>query len=168
MVAQSVEPVRQVPFEVLFDNQYPDLMRFAIRLTGDRPVAEDIVADVFARLLAQRRPREIENVGAYLRRCVVNEARSRWRRQERRTRLLPKALHSPEAVGDGTGVVDERDRVLDAIARLSPRQRAVVVLRFYEDHSEADTAEILGMAPGTVKSTLAAARRHLQSLLEGD
>lgn len=155
------------PFDAVFDAHYRDLMRFAVVFTGDRPGAEDVVADVFARLLTGRRRVDVRDPGAYLRRCVVNEVRSRWRRQERRRRLAPAAPRPP-ANGEGfAGRVDERDRVLGAVAQLPPRQRAVVVLRFYEDRSETETAELLGMATGTVKSTLAQARRRLQALLEG-
>jgi RNA polymerase sigma-70 factor (sigma-E family) len=154
-------------FDALFDAHYPALMRFAVMFTGDRLVAEDVVADVFARLLARRRPLQADDVGAYLRRCVVNEARSQWRRQERRRRLLPGVTAPRVDDGGFAGALDERERVLAAIARLPDRQRAVVVLRFYEDRSEAETAELLGMAVGTVKSTLWQARRRLQALLEG-
>lgn len=160
-------------FEVLFAEHQGPLLRFATLMVGDRSAAEDVVAEVFARLLHRGLPAEVGHVGAYLRRCVVNELRDGWRRQARRALLGGRVVTRSAAVTsetspEFTSEVGERQRVLAAVVTLPARQRAVVVLRFYEDRSEAETAAILGLPVGTVKSTMSRARDTLHRLLEGD
>jgi RNA polymerase sigma factor (sigma-70 family) len=109
------------------------------------------------------------NPEAYVRRVMVNERTSRWRRDRGQTRVG----RVPEVAASW----DEADRAVrrltpaDALAQLPPRQRAVVVLRFYEDRTEAETADLLGCAIGTVKSqahdALARLRRLLPDLAVG-
>ena len=104
----------------------------------------------------------MDQPGAYARRILVNQASSRrWWRTSREL-----ALTVPELAGDG---YDDRvatsRTVWNAVLALPPRQRAVVVLRYYEDLSELEIAEVLGMAPGTVKSTAHAANRRLAGVL---
>jgi RNA polymerase sigma-70 factor (sigma-E family) len=98
---------------------------------------------------------------AYVRRAMVHTHISWWRRS-RREAPLPAwyDLAAPE-----TGALEERDRTFTALRQLPPRQRAVVVLRYYEDLSEADIARVLGCSPGTVKSQAARALRTLSALL---
>ncbi|MFG1887132.1 SigE family RNA polymerase sigma factor [Micromonospora sp. NPDC049051] len=124
------------------------LTRFAYLLTGDRHHAEDLVQVALARVAV--RWERLDDPGAYLRRVLYTQAASWWR--WRRTR-------PPERLGaslpDRAGPVDDVDLRLalrSALARLTVRQRAVLVLRYYEDRTEADTAELLGCRVGTVKS----------------
>jgi RNA polymerase sigma factor (sigma-70 family) len=99
----------------------------------------------------------------YARRVVVSQAASWWRR--RSSHEPPLLLRDEPVRADRTEDVAEHDRVWQAVLSLPPRQRAVMVLRYYEDLSEAEIAETLAMAPGTVKSHSHAAKRLLADLL---
>lgn len=140
------------------------LYRTAYLLLGDHGAAEDLVQTALAKTYAARRARTVEDAGAYVRTVLVNEARSMFRRPSWRRE------HPVEAVHDGAYEHDPSTRpaVLDALRALPPRQRAVVVLRFYEDLSVARTAEALRCAPGTVKSQTSAALATLRTLLGDD
>lgn len=137
------------------------LLRTAWLLTGDWGKAEDLVQTALVR--AWPRWGRVAAAGtpeAYVRRIMMNKAvdwRSRRWHGEVPTEVLPE-LHS---IGPD---LDVRCALLDALRRLPPRQRAVVVLRYFDDVSEADTALVLGCSVGTVKSTasraLAALRRQ--------
>jgi len=127
-------------------------IRLAYLLTGDRALAEDLVQDAFVklagRLLHLRDPGAFD---AYLRRTVVNLANSYYRRK----RLERAYLKREEGSARSTEVhVDagDRDELWGAMRRLSERQRAAIVLRYYEDLSEQQVADILNCRPGTVKS----------------
>lgn len=151
----------------LFAAHHGRLLRLAILVGGDPSAAEDAVANVFARLL-RRGERQLVGVGdpaAYLNRAVVNEVRGAARRAHRRERFsIPR-------VGPSTGfeeAVEDRDRVLRALAGLNHRQRAVVVLRFYEDLTEPTIAEQLDIPLGTVKSALSRALPILRNRLKDD
>lgn len=127
------------------------LVRTAYLLTGSQHAAEDLVQTTLTKLyLAWDRIADREHVDAYARRALVNEHRSTWRRTSRRPEVLsdtpPDSGHEP-AVYDG-----EREAVWRFVQGLPPRQRAVIVLRYYEDLSEAEIAGLLGISTGTVKS----------------
>lgn len=139
----------------LYGEHRTRLLRVAFLLSGDEQAAEDLVSDAFAKAYRHLARGRVDDPGAYLRRAVVNG----WKRQVgRRIRERDGSARMPAtaAVGTGTGTFDdvavERDRVLASLATLSPRQRAVVVLRFLDDRSEAETASILGISPGSVKT----------------
>jgi RNA polymerase sigma factor (sigma-70 family) len=162
-------------FEEVYAEHHLALLRFAAVVAGDRQVAEDAVAEVFARILDKRSWLAADDIGRYLRRCVVNEVKGRWRKEQRRSlvwgRLAPAGRRFAEAGGDGVvddfaPAADQRRRILAAVSALPLQQRAVVVLRLYEDRSEAETAEILGVTAGTVKAALARARATLATLLK--
>ena len=141
-------------FTTLFREDYAKSVRLAHLLTGSNSVAEDLVQEAFARL-HQHRGR-IDNPGAYLRCTVVNVCRS-WHRGRTRehARLVRHGL--PPAV-----LSDDALELLDALRRLSYRQRSVIVLRYWLDLSEAEIAETLGCRPGTVKSLHTRAIEHLR------
>jgi RNA polymerase sigma-70 factor (sigma-E family) len=147
----------------LFDAHYVSLCRLAALLVSDRALAEEIVMEAFTRTLGGwRRIRDYDAAPAYLRRAVVNLARSSLsrRRLERRVNALSVA-RTPPASED----VPRDPAVAAAVAALPPRQRAAVVLRYYADLSEAEIAAALGCAPGTVKSQLSKARTTLAARL---
>ncbi|MFF0313447.1 SigE family RNA polymerase sigma factor [Micromonospora sp. NPDC005252] len=124
------------------------LTRFAYLLTGDRHHAEDLVQVALARVVV--RWERIEDPPAYLRRVLCTQAASWWRwRRARPAERLGGAL--PERSGPGDDA-DLRLVLSAASARLTVRQRAVLVLRYYEDRTESETAELLGCRVGTVKS----------------
>jgi RNA polymerase sigma-70 factor (sigma-E family) len=140
--------------------QHRRLAGFAYLLCGDRTVAEDLVAEAYAKVWPKYRQGKVDDLGAYLRRAVANQAAGRRRRLrlerreiERRTvdwRVLTDRDAPPPEAG-----VEEHDRLWAAIWTLPVDQRAVIVLRHVEDRAEDETAAILGIRPGTVKSRLA-------------
>jgi RNA polymerase sigma-70 factor (sigma-E family) len=134
----------------LYQAHAPDAARLAYLLTGDRALAEDLVHEAFARLFGRFRDlRHPEAFRAYLRATVVNLARSHFRRRKVERAYLERAGRAPEAPPD---IMGGRHEMWEALQRLQPRQRAAIVLRYYEDLTEAQTAEVLGCAVGTVKS----------------
>jgi RNA polymerase sigma-70 factor (sigma-E family) len=142
------------------------LTRTAYLLTGDRGLAEDLLQSVLAKT-AMRWP-AVARAGdpeAYIRRALYNEFVSGWRRRRRR---IAEALTG--SLPDRPHASDEYDRTLQrmtlerALGQLTPSQRAVVVLRFYEDRSEAQTADLLGCSAGTVKSQTHRALARLREL----
>ena len=139
------------------------LTRTAYLLTGDRQLAEDLVQDTLARVADKWRG--IQRGGspdAYARTVMHHLAIDRWRRRRARPAEV-LTDHHPELVGDGPDV--ERRLVLrDALVRLTPKQRAVLSLRFYDDLTEAQTAAVLGCSVNTVKSQSRAALERLRVL----
>jgi RNA polymerase sigma-70 factor (sigma-E family) len=137
------------------------LGRVGYLLTGDRHQAEDLVQVALERV-AVAWPR-IDDPEAYARRVLYTRAASRWRALGRR----PRELLTDSPPDRGAAVADDPDlrAVLEAaLRRLTPRQRAVLVLRFYEDRSEVETARLLQVAVGTVKSQTRHALRRLREL----
>jgi RNA polymerase sigma-70 factor (sigma-E family) len=128
----------------------PALLRTAFLLTGHRADAEDLLQEALLQVSRRWERLDPGAPDAYVRRTMVNLRTSRWRRH----RLAP-VLESPDAfvTADHAGQVLDRDEMWTALATLPPRMRAVLVLRFYEDLSEADIAADLGCSVGTVKST---------------
>lgn len=145
------------------------LQRYAYLVIGDVALAEDLVQEALAKTYARwGRVRDQGNPEAYVRRAITTTAISWSRRRGFRGEVPTERL--PEGHGHEASTVqaDPGDGVSDAAAlghalrRLPPRQRAAVVLRFYEDLSEAQTAEVLGCAVGTVKSQVSAALTRLR------
>jgi DNA-directed RNA polymerase specialized sigma24 family protein len=124
-----------------FVDGYDRLVRLASLIVGAD--AEDAVMDAVIRV--RSRPRQIDEPAAYLRAAVLNECRSRYRRQTRAPHLVPAP------VGPGEPDLDD---VWDVVLGLPPDQRAVVALRSYEDLTVPQIAELLDMPDGTVKSHL--------------
>jgi RNA polymerase sigma-70 factor (sigma-E family) len=148
-------------YATLFARHHGRLLRVAELIAGDSDVAAEAVAEAFARTYPHWRRGRVEDVRAYLRRAVVHEIQRTWRR---RHVTLDEARFVD---GEADGIV-ERDRVWRALDGLSSRQRTAVVLRYYEDLSEADIADAMGVPPGTVKSTLSRALDRLRvALREG-
>ena len=148
------------------------LQRTALLLTGGDPhSAQDLVQNTLAKLyLAWGRIDHRERVDAYARRILVNEHRNAWRRAWRRHEVATDVL--PDA-GAATREYDgAHDAVWAFVATLPPRQRAVIVLRYYEELTEVETAELLGISVGTVKSqahrALAALRTQVSAHPEID
>ncbi|GAB4050069.1 hypothetical protein GCM10028775_20760 [Catellatospora paridis] len=138
------------------------LSRTAFLLTGEHHAAEDLVQTALAK--AATRWRQVMEYGqpeAYVRRIMVNEQISWWRRRPAR----PMAELPDRAGPDEPGRVVERVLLTRALATLAPRQRAVLVLRYYEDLSEADTAAAMGCSVGTVKSQTNLALTNLRRSL---
>ena len=155
-------------FGALYDAHHRKAYRLALLLTGSPAAAEDAVAEAFARTWPKWRAGQVRDPGAYLRRAVVNQVhggfRKRFyeRREEQRRRADDRGVR---ALDDQAA---DADRLARALAALPPRQRAAVVLRYYEDLSEADTAAALGTSVGTVKAQVSRGLVKLRGLLEDD
>lgn len=147
------------------------LLRTAYLLTGDHQAGEDLVQTALAKTyVAWPRIRAREAVEAYVRRTMVTTHVSWWRRRWRsETPTDPQSGAMPEPPGhDPIGDHDERDRLWRHLATLSERQRAVVVLRFYEDLGEAEIAALIGCSTGAVKSHASRALARLRAELAPD
>ena len=138
------------------------LYRTAYLLAGDHAGAEDLLQNAFAKLyLSWDKVRDREALDGYVRRIMVNEHNSLWRRAWKRRE------HSSDTLPD-TGVVDAYDDGMGGVLwsfvqTLPPRQRSVVVLRYYEQLSEAEIADVLGISVGTVKSQASRALAGLRA-----
>lgn len=153
-------PSRRDALALLYERHYRELVRLAFALTSDWDLAEELAQEAFVRVWRSwGNIRDQQSAPAYLRTTVVNLARRslRHRLQERRAW---RGADDPGTADPGASV-----DLLRALARLPTRKRACVVLRYYLDLSEADTAAALGVSAGTVKSQTAKALRRLQRLL---
>jgi RNA polymerase sigma-70 factor (sigma-E family) len=127
------------------------LYRTAYLLAGDHATAEDLLQNAFAKLyLSWDKVRDQGALDGYVRRIMVNENNSLWRRawkrREHATEVLPET-GAVDTYDDGTG-----GALWSYVQTLPPKQRSVIVLRYYEQLSEAEIAEVLGISVGTVKS----------------
>ncbi|MDP9342868.1 MAG: SigE family RNA polymerase sigma factor [Actinomycetota bacterium] len=148
-----------------------DAVRLAYLLTGDLALAEDLVQDAFVRLAGRLvHLRDPGAFHAYLRRTVVNLSRSHFRRRRVERDYLERARGDVgrDATRWSAPSVEDRQVLWQALGQLSQRQRAAIVLRFYEDLSEAQVAEILKCRPGTVKSLVSRGLETLRNEIRGD
>lgn len=148
-------------FEQVYATEFVQLVRTATAITGSTAAAEDIVQDAFAKLYL--RFGRVEQPVAYLRRSVVNGCVSRFRKH-RREDLVDGTDDRTDASHDSTSA--DRLDLAERLARLNPRQRAVVVLRIQHGLPEAEVAELLSCRPGTVGSLLHRALAALRIQLE--
>ena len=172
--ASAAMSARDVEFEQYMSARQPSLLRTAYLLTGDRHSAEDLVQTSLAKLyLSWDKVQRRELLDGYVRRIMVNENNSLWRRAWKRKEVATDTI--PDLVGvDDRHDHGERSALWEFVQTLPRKQRAVVVLRYYEDLSEAEVADILGISVGTVKSQASRAlaglrsRVHSQPLLARD
>lgn len=144
----------------LYAAHAPEAARLAYLLTGDRALAEDLVHEAFVRLFGRFRDlRDPAAFRAYLRTTVVNLTRSHFRRRRVERSYLERERGRPEPAVEHP----EPDETWDALQRLRPRQRAAIVLRYYEDLSEAQTADLLRCPVGTVKSLVSRGLEQLRT-----
>jgi RNA polymerase sigma-70 factor (sigma-E family) len=143
-------------FQVAVAEHHRRLSGLAYVLTGDRRAAEELVAEAYARVWGRTRRHQVDDLGPYLRRTVVNLAHSRrrrWRLEREHAEAQP--AHHIGVVVSFEDRVDARRSLHAALLTLPVEQRAVIVLRHLEDLSEDETAKVLRVRPGTVKSRLA-------------
>jgi RNA polymerase sigma-70 factor (sigma-E family) len=155
-------PPSDADFTELVQACWPGLFRTAYLLVGDHGLAEDLTQSALAKTYASwSKVRTLEAAPAYARTVLVNTAASWFRkrgwRNERPTEHLPERGYDAD--------LSARPTVVAALAQLPPRQRAVVVLRYYEDLGVADVASALGITEGTVKSQTSDALGKLRTLL---
>ena len=163
-----VEPARRTPFEVeaedalapsfveLYEECFASMVRLATALTGSEASAEDLVQDAFVRVHAHWG--RINTPTAYLRKTVVNACRSAGRRASR-----GRTIASLELATSGTLPTDE---LFDVLATLPYRQRAALVLQYYEGLTQAEIAEVLGCRVGTVASLVHRGLAQLRRVVE--
>jgi RNA polymerase sigma-70 factor (sigma-E family) len=142
------------------------LLAAATALAGNRQDGEDLLQAALERVL--RKPRHLDgDIEGYLRRVLYNLAADGWRRRGTWKRKLLPVLRAESvtiAGPDPAGEVDLRDALVRMLAQLPPRQRAVIVLRYWEQRSETETAALLGCSEGTVKSAASRGLQHLREL----
>jgi RNA polymerase sigma-70 factor (sigma-E family) len=151
--------------EELYRLHVADAVRLAYLLCGSRPLAEDLVHEAFLRLFG--RFRDLRDPGAfpwYLRRTVVNLVHSHFRRARVEQRYLERTRRERS---DATGSPEpaERDELWRALRMLPERQRTAIVLRYYEDLSEIQTAEVMRCPVGTVKSLVSRGMGRLREIV---
>jgi RNA polymerase sigma-70 factor (sigma-E family) len=140
-----------VTFQEFTTTRLPGLVRFAVVLTGDRGLAEDVVQEVLLRVHRRwARIQALDSPEHYVRRMITNEYLS-WRR--RWSRQVPHAHppDRPDSTPDPATAHAERDALRIELDKLPRRQRAVLVLRYYAGLSDAEIAEVLGCGAGTVR-----------------
>lgn len=149
--------------EELYRVQVAPLQRLAFLLTGDHHLSEDITQQAFIKFYGRFfNLRESSAAPAYLRRTVVNLARGHQRRSHRERQHLEIHEQVPGAIWDPN--MEEHDLVVRMLANLPYRQRAAIVLRFYEDLTEHQAAEVLGCSQGAMKSLTARAMASLRAM----
>lgn len=158
----------EADFTDFVTHRAPALLRTAFLLCGgDRGAAEDLLQDVLERAYPRWR-RIRDKPEPYLRAALANAARNRWRARSRRVSEVPLDQATPPTrTGPEQDVVDH-DQVVRALRQLPIRMRAVLVLRFYDDMSEADIAKALRCSTGTVKSQTSRGLTRLREQLSGD
>jgi RNA polymerase sigma-70 factor (sigma-E family) len=151
-------------FEEFMASRWAGLVRLAFGLTGDRWLAEDLAQTALASAYAAWwRVSRSDDPDAYVRRILINASNRRFRKHRVSEQPSgPEDLPDPE-VADPAAGVGERSALLTALAELPPRQRAVVVLRYVEDMTDAQVGALLGCSAGTVRSQAARALAKLRA-----
>jgi RNA polymerase sigma-70 factor (sigma-E family) len=157
--------------EQLYAGHYRQLVRLAVLLVRDKETAEEVVQDAFVAMHGRwSRLRDPDNAVAYLRQTVVNRSRSALRHRGVVERHRPRTVPDEPGADEAVLAADRRRQVLDALGRLSGRQREVLTLRYFLDLSEQEIASTLGISAGSVKSHAsrgaAALRQLVGSILE--
>ncbi|HEV2377023.1 MAG TPA: SigE family RNA polymerase sigma factor [Streptosporangiaceae bacterium] len=164
---RALASVDEAEFSAFAARDGGQLLGFAFLLTGNRHDAEDLVQQALLRT-AVRWSAARQSPAGYSRAVVLNLVRDRWRaRQRQYTETLSSALAALPSVADAADGVLDRQLLLDACRLLSLQQRAVLVLRFWEDRSVEETAAVLGCTAGTVKSHTHRALARLRDVLTG-
>jgi RNA polymerase sigma-70 factor (sigma-E family) len=153
---------REAQFRDFVAGSQRRLLNYAELLVGNRSLAEDLVQEALISAFAAWPRIHDGNPEAYVRRCVANGRTSWWRRPMSRERSLDLERGDAMPQADRTSEVDERVRVLNALKRLTARERTVIVLRYYIGLNERQIADEVSIAPGTVKSTASRAIAKLR------
>jgi RNA polymerase sigma-70 factor (sigma-E family) len=162
------DPGPSESFDAVVLAGYRSLARLAYLMAGDRETAEDIVAEAFARSWIPWQRGTVDELGPYVRRTVVNLCLQGQRRRFLERRSLERVHARPPTPAEEPGLaVAHLIDLRRALQALSIEHRAVVVLRFFADLSEKETAEVLQLSAGTVKSRTARALKALRPLMGG-
>ncbi|WP_200949279.1 SigE family RNA polymerase sigma factor [Phycicoccus sp. Soil748] len=150
-------------FERFVQSRSGTLLRTAYLLSGDRHLAEDLLQDTLAKVAQHWEAVEEEgNPEAYARTVLYHRAVDTWRMRLRRPRVVGEPALEPTDGADLSAESERRLLLQAALGRLTPKQRAVLVLRFYEDRTEAQAAAVLGCSVSTVKTTTRDALKRLR------
>ncbi|NNE94462.1 MAG: SigE family RNA polymerase sigma factor [Acidimicrobiales bacterium] len=150
-VVERVVSQTQVDLPGLYETHYRRLVKLASFYTDDTETAEEVVQDAFVKLL-NGNYRIDSNAGAYLRSMVLNGARSQLRKRKVRRDYVPDVPRPVDAAEVGGVAAAASSEIVAALRSLPQKQSAVLVLRYFLDLSEADIAQTLGIARGSVKS----------------
>jgi len=163
-----MSPEHEREFRAFVAGRSPALLRTAYFMTGDADQAQDLLQSALL-ACARRwsRIRDRDQPEAYVRRALYRHQINRWRARARRPETLVATLPDQPAGRDHAADVVLRRGLIEALRQLPPRQRAVVVLRYYEDRSEAEVAEVLGISLGTVRSQASKALAKLRTAHPG-
>jgi RNA polymerase sigma-70 factor (sigma-E family) len=159
--APANDATDQADFEELYRQHWPSLRRLATLMTGNPQEGQDLAQEAFARWYVHRRG--VDNAEAYLRITLLNLIRSRARRRNRVLRFAHVIEREARVAAE---IVPQSGELADVVARLPERQRAAVILRYYEGRTEQEIAQVLGCRPGTVKSLLSRALHELRRVVE--
>ena len=151
-------------FDTYVRERWVPLLRTATLLTGDRHAAEDLVQETLVRAAQHWSRVEPATADAYVRRILYTRSVDAWRWRRHQPDPVDHAEHGVPRSGSAADAVDVRLTLNDALRRLTPRQRAVLVARFYEDRTETDTARVLDCSVSTVKSQTRHALERLRVL----
>ena len=160
--ASREAPGTEAEFREFAIGRWPALVRFAYGLTGDTGHAEDLAQITLSKAYASwGRVRRADDPDAYVRRILINAHHTRFRKRRVREMTGP---HLPEPVtADGTDALDQRSDLIAALLELPPKQRAVVMLRYWDGLTETQAAAVLGCSVGNVKSQASRALAKLRT-----
>lgn len=153
-------------FERVFEAHQNEVVTLAYMLCGDAEAARDAAAEAFARTYEQWRRGRVVRVEGYVRRAVINQVNSHFRRVGRQRTFERRRAGEGRAATPHVEKTEARDRVKGWIRQLPARQRTAVVLRYWADLSDAEIAELMGCPLGTAKSLLARGMARLREAAE--
>lgn len=163
-LATEVGVAVEIDFDDFYRREWPGLVRLAVTLTGDSGVAEELVQEAMVRVLARwSRIAGYDKPGAYARRVLLNLASSARRRRRAESRALQRTGQPDELTWSRSTA-----EFWSLVRTLPERQAHVVALYYADDRSTAEIAGVLGIAEGTVRSTLAQARDAVRDRLESE
>lgn len=162
-------PGNDARLEELYDLHAPGATRLAFLMTGDKQLAEDLTQEAFIKLAGRWQDlRNPDAFQAYLRRTIVNLCTSYFRRLRLERAYVEREQQRVARTQTTMPDVEGRDEILRGLRKLPPRQRAAIVLRYYGDLSEQQTAEALGVSVGAVKSLVSRGMDRLREHIEAD
>jgi RNA polymerase sigma-70 factor (sigma-E family) len=151
----------------LYERHAPGAVRLAYLITGDRERSRDVAQEAFVRVAARfRHLRFPDAFDAYLRRTVVNLCTSQFRRERLERAFLQRERSRAIDVAADPPDIGERDEIVRALRRLPPRQRAAIVLRYYEDLSEEAMADAMRVSVPAARSLLSRGMQNLRTMID--
>ena len=173
IVTAGVEEIRLDrgvgPLASLYEEHSGRAFRLAYLLTGDHDVAEDLVQDAFVRLIGRfANLRSPDSFDVYLRRTVVTMSYGLFRRRRTKRLYLARERGLGQRTSDVLPDVERKDELWTQLQKIAPRQRAALVLRYYEDLSEQQAADVLGCSLRTLKSLVSRGIRAMRDQQGGE